>query len=91
MTNVSLSRCVSSYSRQSRAKDSCIFIHWNPDFLAFGGEGLTNEQGYLSSLCASPFILHNTFVSHQLRLMCFQSFLKNITGFEDSKASLTTP
>ena len=91
MTNVSLSRRVSSYTRQSRAKDSCIFIHWNPDFLAFGGEGLTNEQGYLSSLCASPFILHNTFVSHQLRLMCFQSFLKNITGFEDSKASLTTP
>ena len=91
MTNVSLSRCVSFYSGQSRAKDSCIFIHWNPDFLAFGGEGLTNEQGYLSSLCASPFRLHNTFVSHQLRLMCFQSFLKNITGFEDSKASLTTP
>ena len=43
MTNVSLSRCVTFYSGQSRAKDSSIFIHWNPDFLAFGGEELTNE------------------------------------------------
>ena len=32
-------------------------------FLAFGGEELTNEQGYLGSLCASPFRLHNTVVS----------------------------
>ena len=46
MTNVSLSRCVSCYSGQSRAKDSSIFIHWNPDFLVFSGEELTNEQGY---------------------------------------------
>ena len=46
VTNVSLSRCVSFYSGQSRAKDSSIFIHWNPDFLAFSGEELTNEQGY---------------------------------------------
>ena len=60
-------------------------------FFAFGGEGLTNEQGYLSSLCASPFRLHNTVVSLQLRLISFQSFFKNITSFEDSKASLTTP
>ena len=91
MTNVSLSRCVSFYSGQSRAKDSSIFIHWNPDFLAFSGEELTNEQGYLGSLCASLFRLHNTVVSPQLRLMCFQSFFKNNTDFEDSKASLTTP
>ena len=70
-----------------------IFIHWNPNFLAFVGEGLPNEQGYLDSLCASPFRLHNTVVSLQLRLIAFflQSFFKNITGFEDSKASLTTP
>ena len=46
VTNVSLSRCVSFYSGQSRAKDGSIFIHRNPDFLAFGGEGLPNEQGY---------------------------------------------
>ena len=76
MTNVSLSRCVSFYSGQSRAKDSCIFIHWNPDFLAFGGKELTNEQGYLGLLCASPFRLHNTVVSPKLRLITFQSFLK---------------
>ena len=46
MTNVSLSRCVSFYSGQSRAKDSSIFIYWDSDFLAFSGEELTNEQGY---------------------------------------------
>ena len=73
------------------SEDSCIFIYWNPDFLAFGGEGLPNEQGYLGSLCASPFRLHNTVVSPQLRLIAFQSFFRNITSFEDSKASLTTP
>ena len=43
MTNVSLSRCVLFYSGQSRAKDSSIFIHWNPDFLAFSGKDLKNE------------------------------------------------
>ena len=89
--NVSLSRCVSFYSGKSRAKDSNIFIHWNRDFCAFSGEELTNEQGYLGSLCASLFRLHNTVVSPQLTLMCFQSFFKNNTDFEDSKASLTTP
>ena len=63
--------------------------HWNPDFLTFSGEELTNEL--LGLLCASTFRLHNTVVSLQLRLITFQSFFKNITGFEDSKASLTTP
>ena len=43
MTNVSLSRCVSFYSGQSRAKDSSIFVYWKPDFLAFGGEGRPNK------------------------------------------------
>ena len=85
MTNMSLSRCVSFYSRQSRAKDSCIFIHWNPDFCTFRGEGLTNEQGYLSSLCASPFRLHNTGVSPQLRLITFQSFLKTSLALKTKK------
>ena len=58
MTNMSLSRCVSFYSGQSRAKDSSIFIHWNPDFLAFSGEELTNEQGYWgrSALVHSDYI-----------------------------------
>ena len=86
MTNMTLSRCVSFHSGQSRAKDSCIFIHWNPNFLAFVGEGLPNEQGYLESLCASPFRLHNTVMSPQLRPISFQSFFKNITSFEDSIA-----
>ena len=58
MTKVSLSRCVSFYSGQSRAKDSSIFINWNPDFLAFSGEELTNEQGYWgrSALVHSDYI-----------------------------------
>ena len=86
MTKVELSRCVSFYSGQSRTKDSSIFIHWNPDFLALGGKELTTEQGYLGSLCASPFRLHNTVVSPQMRLISFQSFFKNITTLEDSKA-----
>ena len=55
-------------------------------FLAFSGEELTTEQGYLGSLCASPFRLHNTVVSPQMRLISFQSFFKNITTLEDSKA-----
>ena len=82
MTNVSLSRCVSFYSGQSRAKDSSIFIHWNPNFLAFSGEELTNEQGYLGSLCASPFRLHNTVVSPKLRLISFQSFFKTLLALK---------
>ena len=59
MTNVSLSRCVSFYSGQSRAKDSCIFIQWNPDFLAFSWEELTNEQGY----CARFALVHSDYVT----------------------------
>ena len=39
------------------------FYTLDPDFLAFGGEGFPNEQGYLGLLCASPFRLHNTVVS----------------------------
>ena len=85
ITNVSLSRCVSFYSGQSRAKDSSIFIHWNPDFLAFSGEELTNEQGYLGSLCASPFRLHNTVVSPKLRLISFQSFFKTLLALKTRK------
>ena len=72
--------------RDERVTFSSIFIHLNPNFCAFSGEELTNEQGYLSSLCASPFRLHNTVMSPQLRLISFQSFFRNITGFEDSKA-----
>ena len=54
-------------------------------FFRIWGEGLTNEQDNLGSLRAGPF------VSPKLRLISFQSFFKKITGFEDSKASLTTP
>ena len=104
MTNVSLSRCVSFYSGQSRAKDSSIFIHWNPDFfLAFGGEELKKEQGHLGSLCAGPYRLHcrqspieanlkdRRRKTKQARNITFQSFFRHLTGFEDSKASLTSP
>ena len=59
MTNVSLSRCVSFYSGQSRAKDSSIFIHWNPDFCAFSEEELTNEQGYWAR-CA---LVHSDYIT----------------------------
>ena len=46
MKNVSISRCASFYSGQSRTKDGSIIIHGNPDFCAFGAEELTNEQSY---------------------------------------------
>ena len=64
-----------------------IFIHWNPDFLAFGGERFPNEQGYLGSLCASPFRLHNTVVSLQLRLIAFfcSPFLKTSLALKTQK------
>ena len=65
-----------------------IFIHWNPDFLTFVGEGLLNEQGYLGSLCASPFSIHNTVVSLQLRLIAFSfcsPFLKTSLALKTQK------
>ena len=87
MTNVSLSRCVSHFILGNREQKTVAYLYTGIlIFFAFGGEGLTNEQGYLSSLCASPFRLHNTVVSLQLRLISFQSFFKNITSFEDSIA-----
>ena len=32
--------------RDERVTFSSIFIHWNPNFCAFSGVELTNEQGY---------------------------------------------
>ena len=54
MKNVSLSRCASFYSGQSRTKDGSIIIHGNPDFCAFGAEELTNEQSYWARCALVP-------------------------------------
>ena len=72
-------------------------------FLAFSGEELTKEQGHLDSLSASPYRLHcrespieanlkdRRRKTKQARNITFQSFFRHLTGFEDSKASLTSP
>ena len=85
ITNVSLSRCVSFYSGQSRAKDSNIFIHWNPVFFGLWWGRAYKRVRLLGSLCASPFRLHNTVVSAQLSLISFQFFLKTSLALKTQK------
>ena len=45
--------------RDERVTFSSIFIHWNPDFCAFSGEELTNEQGYWAR-CA---LVHSDYIT----------------------------
>ena len=45
--------------RDERVTFSSIFINWNPDFCAFSGEELTNEQGYWDR-CA---LVHSDYIT----------------------------
>ena len=80
-----------------------IYTQESRFFLAFARKEFTKEQGYLGSLCASPYRLHcrespikanlkdRRRKTKHARNITFQSFFRHLTGFEDSKASLTSP